>query len=421
MHRTFHGPGHAVDLFMARQPIFSKDLDVFAHELLFRKCEGDVCALITDFDDATNQVIADGFALATKGLGPREKISVNVGYDNILSGYVLALPPERTILEVPSDIQADDRFFKACDELKEKGYCFLLDNFTPTCKARENGMVPLADFIKVPVDSSTGREVARLKKELGAWRGGLVASRIESWEAFEGCRFLGFNYFQGYFFSHPKEIAGKKLPSLKAARLRLLKVLSDEEASLGAVVDALSTDQALSVRLLQFVNSAAFCMLDGKIDSLARAASLAGLDAIRKWATAAVLSDLDPSGRGRELSLRTLNGAFFLSRLTDAGLTPGTAGDTLFLLGLLRNVDGLMDMKMKDILADMPLDESLKKALLREPREPLARYVALLDRIDANDWDHARGLFKALGIAPRQAANAYLKAGEDTHALMSQI
>ena len=82
-------------------------------------CEGDECALITDFDDATNKVIADGFSLATKGLGRREKISVNVGYDNILSGYVLALPPERTILEVPSDIQADARPDEVAEQVRQ--------------------------------------------------------------------------------------------------------------------------------------------------------------------------------------------------------------------------------------------------------------------------------------------------------------
>jgi len=414
------GNGATVDLFMARQPIFTKDLEVFAHELLFRKCMDDECALITDFDDATNQVIADGFHLATKGLRRQEKISVNVGFDNILSRYVLALPAARTILEVPSDLEVTRPFLEACDELKEQGYCFLLDNYTAGCPASANGMTALADFIKVPVGNSAGRDVARLKKDLGAWRGGLIASRIESWEAFEGCRFLGFDYFQGFFFSIPKELTGKKLSSLKASRLKLLKVLTDEDAELPKIVEVISMDQALTVRLLNFVNSAAFCVVEGRIDSLGRAASLVGLNAIRKWAMAAVLSDLDPSGRGRELSLRTLNGAFFLNRLADDGLTPGVGPDTLFLLGLLRNVDGVMDVKMQDILSDMPLDTQLKRALLRERSEPLTRHVSLLDHIDANDWDGARALFKELAVSPRQAAHAYLQAGESTHALMTQ-
>ena len=77
--QTFGEGALAHDFVVASQPIFSKNLDIFAHELLFRKCSDDDVAVISDFDDATNQMIADGFSLATKRLGPTGRVSVNVG------------------------------------------------------------------------------------------------------------------------------------------------------------------------------------------------------------------------------------------------------------------------------------------------------------------------------------------------------
>jgi EAL and modified HD-GYP domain-containing signal transduction protein len=123
-------PGRAAsDFFIARQPVFNAKLDVFGHELFFRKCSGDSCALIEDYDDATNQIIADGFAMAAQGLKRTEKVTLNVGYDNILSGYVLALPADRVILEVPAHLAGDAPFLGACEALAAKGYAFLIDNY----------------------------------------------------------------------------------------------------------------------------------------------------------------------------------------------------------------------------------------------------------------------------------------------------
>jgi len=58
------------------------------------------------------------------------------------------------------------------------------------------------------------------------------------------------------FFS-PKDMVGRKIPSHKAARLNLVRLLADEDEGLPRMVDAISSDRSLSLRLLHCVNSAA--------------------------------------------------------------------------------------------------------------------------------------------------------------------
>lgn len=408
-----------MDFVMATQPIFSKNLDLFAHELLFRKCCGDEWADIVDHDDATNRIIADGFSLASKRLGQCGRVSVNVGHHNILSKNVLALPSDRVILEIPSHVIPTDRFREACGDLKGEGYHFLLDNYIPGNSALD-GLIPLADYVKIPAGTMDGRAVAQARKSLSGWKGKLIASRVESWEAFEGCKYLGFDYFQGYFFAFPRDIVGKKISSHKMTRLNLLRALSDDGAELSRIVDIISTDQALSVRLLHFVNSAAFS-LGNRVDSLARAASLVGLNALRKWAMTAALSDIDPSGKGTELSYRTMHGALFLSMLGESRIEPTPERETLYLLGLLRNVDALMGMKMKEIVEDMPLDSTVKRALMRDFGEPLSRFVRLADAIWRNDWRGSRELLDAVGVPAAKAARLYMQAGDRTRELMDSM
>lgn len=417
--QTFGEGALARDFVIASQPIFSKKMDVFAHELLFRKCSDDDVAVISNFNDATNQIIADGFALATKRLGPAGRVTVNVGSGNILSGNVMALPAGRAILEIPSDAKPTGKFLSACKEIKDKGYSFLLDNYGPKSSGLEE-LVPLMDYIKVPVSGLDGKGVAKVRKAFPGWEGKLVASRIETWEEFEGCKFLGFDYFQGFFFSYPQEIVGRRLSSHKAARLNLLRVLSDENADFSRIVGIISTDQALSVRLLHFVNSAAFSR-GNRVDSLERAASLVGVNSLKKWAMTAALSDLDTSGKGSELSYRTMHGALFLGLLADNCNGMCLERETLSLLGLLSKVDALMGLKMKEVVEDMPLLPTIKSALLRDAREPMSRFVMLLDAIWRNDWNGARSLLNGVGVPLSLGAKLYMQAGEQTQELIDSL
>jgi EAL and modified HD-GYP domain-containing signal transduction protein len=413
------GTLRAKDFVMACQPIFSRDLDVFAYELLFRRCIGDECAVISDYDDATSQIIADGFTLASQRLGKNGKVTINVGCDNIVSRNVLALPSDRALLEIPGDTQTTGDFLGAAKELRKAGYQFLVDNYDPDSPGACE-LLAVADYVKVPVNGLDGKRVAQVKRSLSGWNGKTVAARVENWEAYAGCKYLGFDFFQGFFFAYPKDLVGKKISSFKTARLKLLQLLSDEEASLSEIVNVISADQALSIRLLNFVNSVAFS-LENRVDSLKRAASLVGLNTLKKWAMSAALSDLDSSGKGVELSFMAMHGATFLGLLAEKHTLGDCSAETLYLLGLLNNVDALMGMKMKEVVDGMPLLAVVKKALVRDPQEPLTRFLQLLDAIGRGDWNQAQTLLRAVGIPLSMAATLYLQAGRDVGELMASL
>ncbi|WP_158304264.1 EAL and HDOD domain-containing protein [Solidesulfovibrio magneticus] len=338
---------------IASHPIFTKSMHVFAHELLFRQCINDECAAFASHADATNKMIADGFSLATRRLGTNSLLSINVGNDNIMSQAVVALPADRVLLEIPGDIDADDGLLAACRDLRAAGYRFVIDNYAPDAPAA-GSLAAIAAFLKIPVNEIDGKSLARIRKSLSRMDIKLIASRVETWDVFEGCRFLGFDYFQGFFFSYLKDIVGKKLSSHRLARFNIQRLLMEKNVDFSRVVDVISTDQALTVRLLHFVNSAAFS-LGRRVDSLTRAAALIGLNALKKWAMTAILADTDASDVGRELSYRTLHSAVFLSLLGDRLAAKGPDTDTLYLLGLLHNVDAVMGQKMKDTSMRCPL------------------------------------------------------------------
>ena len=395
------------NLVIARQPIFDKDMAIFGYELLFRHCDEEPCRDIVDFDQATMKMIADGFSLATAGIDPWKKACLNVTRDSLLSDHVMALPPDRVVLEIPADVQADQALLAKCRVLKDAGFHLTLDNFKPHPEGDK--LLELADYVKIAIPDFDGKQVARLRQELKKYPCRLIASRIETWEMFSGSKFLGFDYFQGFFFAQAEVVPGRKAPTVSAVRLKLIKDLSREDIDLKALAETISMDPSLSVRLLKFINTTAFCLLD-KVDSIGRAVSILGAVPLKRWTMAALLADSDASDKGREVTLMSLHRALFLSYLVAAGFIKDVGKDSLFLLGLLSNADSLFGMTMEDLVADIPLEQFIKDALLLKPGAGLADFMLLLRDIEQNDWKAATAVLYKYRIPYVTAAKLYMQA-----------
>ncbi|MBF0481031.1 MAG: HDOD domain-containing protein [Desulfovibrionaceae bacterium] len=399
--------GFSENLVIARQPIFDKDMAIFGYELLFRQCDEEHCTEIVDFDRATMKMIADGFSLATAGVDPWKKACVNVTRDSLLSDCVSALPPDRVVLELPAAVLIDDALLAKCRALKDMGFHLTLDNYKPHPGVEQ--LLELADYVKIAIPDFDGKQVAAMRRELKKYSCGLIASRIETWEMFSGSKFLGFDYFQGFFFAQAEVVPGRKAPGVSAVRLKLVKDLSREDIDLKDLAATISMDPSLSVRLLKFINTTAFCLLD-KVDSIGRAVSILGVVPLKRWTMAALLADSDASDKGREVTLMSLHRALFLSSLASAGYIKGAGRDSLFLLGLLSNADSLFGMKMEELVADIPIEQCIKDALLLKPGNGLTDFMLLLKDIEQNDWKAATAVLYKYRIPYVTAAKLYMQA-----------
>lgn len=397
-------------LLVARQPIFAKDMSILGYELLFRHCDNNSCRNGLDFNQATLMMIADGFSLAATGIDPRKKICVNVTPETLLGGHILALPPDKAILEINASEDMDERLLEKCAELKKLGFQLTLDNYSTSAHAER--FLPLADYVKLAIPDYEGKQVAAIRQKLRRYPCKLIASRIENWEMFSGSKFLGFDYFQGFFFSHAEIIPGRKPTSISAIKLKLMKDLSQDEIDVKSVVATLSKDPSLSVRLLKFINSKAFSMVD-KVDSIARAVSILGIMPLKRWTMAALLADADASDKGQELMLLALHRAFFLSSLAELGFSRVAGREALFLLGLLSLADSLFGMRMEDLVASLPLEPYMKDALLMKPGNGLADLISLLRHIERNDWEPAGTILKKNGIPSMAAARLYMQSSRE--------
>ncbi len=169
----------------------------------------------------------------------------------------------------------------------------------------------------------------------------LLAEKVEDKTIYDRAREAGFRYFQGYYFSRPEVVSGRKPPVGVVSKVRLLRELAHPDNDGNRLEGILSSDPGLSFRLLKYLNSAAFFRLD-KITSLSHAMTVMGQNQLRKWLMAVVLSDMAHTPLGREVSFQSLTRARFLELLTNRTDRLPYGPDSLFMVGLFSRMDSLL-------------------------------------------------------------------------------
>lgn len=388
--------------FVARQPVLDRKADVIGYELFVRPSLGETG---DDPAPACPTLIVDGLALAVQDIPEAKTLFVGLSAEQILEGLPLSLAPGRFVLEIEAQGRCDPAFLAACAGLRERGYTLCLGGFRD-----DEAQRPLLDVMDMV--SICGREhgperIMALRRKLKDRRLRLRLTGVGDWEFFEGAKALGFELFQGNFFFRPLIRKGRRPPARTTSRMRLLRELNRTECDLGGLCRTIAADPALSYRLLKFINTPAFG-LPGKVKSIPHAVTLLGLSMFKAWVTAVVLADLDDSSRGTELGFIALKRGFFLSEL--AGRLPrgGPDRDSLFLLGLLSNLDALLGQPMDEVVAGLALEDGLKAALCGRPCGS-RDWLDLVEQAERGDWGRACALMDRRGLKREHCALAYLK------------
>ena len=211
-------------VFIARQPIFHPDEAVWGYELLFRSGEANFASIL-DEKQATSSVIADGLALAREGMDSSAKVLINFPENMLVEDAGFALPKDGCIIEILEDVQPSEAALGAVRRLKEAGYTLAVDDYSGQADLKP--FIDLADIVKIDV-LALDSDPERVAEVADSLPGGLtlLAEKVEDLDIFARLKGQGFDLFQGFFFSKPEIIPGKKLTSNELTKLQLLGELA---------------------------------------------------------------------------------------------------------------------------------------------------------------------------------------------------
>ncbi|MGC9385698.1 MAG: EAL and HDOD domain-containing protein [Hydrogenovibrio sp.] len=388
-----------VNIYLGRQPIFDRSLHVHAYELLFRSGSDDNHARILGADHATAQVMMNLFG----DMGFRQVVGDHKAFINFTEGLLLSenkpfFPPKQIVIEVLENVQVTPKILRALKTLREQGYQIALDDYIFNPKLAE--LESCADLIKVDIlqvgPKKMLEHIGRLKDK--GLR--LLAEKVETREQLEFCQKIGFDYFQGYFFSKPQILQGRSLPTNKLSTLKLLANVYDPDIDMNVLSGIIRQDVALSQKLLRFVATAGG---NHQITSIHDAVLRFGLNRLQSWASMMVLSGVDD--KPRELFTTSLIRAKFCE-LVGAQIG-GFSQDSYFTVGLFSTLDAVMDASLSDLLAQLNFDEKIKLALV-DAKGVLGVTLAAVKAMEQCQTDFEL----PDGLTPSELSKCYLEAME---------
>ena len=394
------------DVFVARQPILDVDRRVYAYELLFRAGLEDLCC-VADTSEVSKRVMHDAFmTLGVDRLLSGRPAFVNVTKDDLLSGWVHALPSESSVIELLETIEVTDAVVEACRDLKQLGFRIGLDDFVD--RKQWEPLLELADIVKVSFRDTPPAERQRLARWLSPRGLQLLAEKVETRDQFEEAVELGYSYFQGYFLFRPETVAGREIKGFNTSYLRLLQATSRLDLPREEVEDLIKRDASLSHKLLRYLNSACFAFRR-PIDSIPQALLLLGDDKLRHWAALFGLGGVGQN-KPQALLVASANRARFCEALAPLVGLQHRAHE-LFLVGLLSLLDAMLDQPMTTALEALCLSPELNHALVGDESE-LRAVLELVIAYERADWGAVAAAARPLDVPAEDLPQLYLAAVE---------
>lgn len=388
--------------FIAREPILDREKDVYAYELLFRDGTG---GTYPDHNPQRSQQIAEKFyALDLDEISGEKTSFINFNSKTLIEGLPSSLNPDSVIVELADNPATDSGLMDACKHIKNLGFKIAVDD--PLLVSAQHQIFPLIDIVKVDVTKSNYEQIEKSLPRFLDAKVQLVAEHVRSHDDFVTCRDLGFDYFQGYFFAEPEKKVQRHLPASKMNLVDLMGESSNATFNLDRINQIIERDAALSFLLLKFINNPTINKRY-KITSLRHALNYMGEVEIKKFIALLSLANLSDDKPIELIHLSLVRAKFFdlLSQKRKQNQNPPMG----FLVGLFSLLDALLDQSMPDVLAQLPLIDEVKEALLGN-NEEFCAYISVVKAFESAIWLTIIKQSRALGIDQKELHSLYNQA-----------
>lgn len=392
-----------MEVYVARQPVFKRNKKVYGYELLFRDGISNVFPEI-DGDTATSKLLSSSFlAMSLDQITGKNKAFINFTRELLLRKVPAMLPRKKIIVEILEDVEPDDEVIRACQDMVRKGYEIALDDFVYGSEFKP--LIELAKIIKIDFRLTPIEEVEQMVSNLAVYGVKFLAEKVETHEEFQWALDMGFEYFQGYFFSKPQILKAKDIAPSKMHLLQVVAEANKEDFSFDKLEKLIVQDMSLSYKLMRYINSAFFKRLQD-ISSIKQAIVLLGEKEVKRFISLMAMANLS-AGKPEELIRASIIRARLCELLGELGT--GKDESELFTLGLFSLIDAILDDSMESLMGKLPLSESIKKALVEGEGE-LAGFVDLVSCYETGNWTGVSEMAAKIRVSEKKIPECYMDA-----------
>lgn len=367
-------------LLVARQPIFDQHQKVVAYELLYRTDNEGAGATRLEGSAPNGDIILNIYtSISDAGAVRRVPAFVPVSRALLLSGYFPDLPSKQVVIELEPGTDPDPDYERAALKLVKDGYRLALCNFS--YGPQHDNLLRAAQIVKLDVRKFDEAQLDQQMRLMTPFKLAFLAEGIDSFDQLERCIDMGFKLYQGSFLSKPKLLQERRVSAKQFTLLQLIQELQKPSTTPEKLEALIIRDPVLTFKLLRIVNSAAYALVR-KVESIAQAVVLLGLEQVRKWATLIAMSA--NKDKPEELSRVLLIRGRMCELVAVTQRRP--APNSYFMAGMMSGLHAMLDIQQESMLAQVPLGDDVKAAI-RSGEGPIGEVLNNVINYENGDWD----------------------------------
>lgn len=403
-------------MFIARQPIFDRNMNVYGYELLFRSTIESTKFDMLSSLHATANVVSNTYEVGFDKIVGDKRAFINFDGDFLKYSIPDILNSEKLVVEILEGTSDDKETVNIINELKFKGYTIALDDFVESPKSYN--LFSIADIIKVDILNTPFELITEIISACKASDKLLLAEKIETQEIFDQTMVMGFDLFQGYFFSKPQILkkSGSRHSSF-SQYIRIFNELESEEPSYQVLAEIIERDLNLSYKVLRHIKNRHTENIEN-IFSIKKALTYIGLNDFKKWISILMIQQLSEE-KSPEILRISLMRSYFAEQIAIHSIWHKNQYEAL-MMGLLSVLDAVLDIPIEEALKELPLVSSIKDALIDRKGllEPIYLLVLAYER---GDWDMVSKLCYLYRMKPMDISNYFMKSLDLTEEFMGNL
>lgn len=340
------------DATVLRQPILDDNMAIIGYELLLQPANVDITVNTDTLREIHNQYdliqLSGGMRLFLKS----DQILLS---DDLLNMHP---KPSQLVIELDQSIAHNVEQLKILKTLRQGGVTLALADYQTDDE--HDRIAAACQLIKINADSLDDGQLQNMVEKLHQSGRKVIAGNVADEVEFERLKALKFDYFQGFFFTNPIILHGKKLSASKLNLLQLISNVNRDETDLENLAEIIGHDVALSHKLLTAINHPQH-NLPVRVTSIIDAIRYMGLKRLKLWISMILMTEVDE--KPQVLMETSLIRAKFCEVLAE-NTGHKTEKDSFFLVGLFSTLGAYFDLPQDEVLDELPLADHLKQAML---------------------------------------------------------
>lgn len=327
--------------------------------------------------------------------------------------------PEDLVIQIDDSVIIHPLAMHFVQMFSKEGYKIAVNEFQ--FAPRYLSIIDTIDYIKLNFRTMSDVSLHNVIEIAASMNKRCIATEVETEELYNKALSMGVYAMEGSFVAEKLASPAHSSSFLQSNFFRLMVAVTREDPDFNEIVQIISVDASLTYALLRAANSMQFATRN-RTTTVQQAVMKLGIEQMKQWIY--LLSATGADGRVDpffeeflKLSFTRANLCSELMNYTRA--VPMSKGDA-YLMGMFSTLHYLIDAPLEQILAQVPVTEEIRMALLNG-EGPCGPLIDLVLSYENADWNRVNVLAEQLGIQANLLTTLYFECMESANQVWEGI